>query len=108
VTHCTRPSYAVYRLVSGAHTVSGYPIFSSLFSPPAIEQSLAFHDRISLDLDQPVGVDEAHDLHDRVCGPDATKELAVDRRYSFPILYSGQQNSGAGHIGKLAAQSFNR
>ena len=77
------------------------------FSLPAIERFLAFHDRISLDLNQPVGVDEAHDLHDRICGADASKELAVDCRDPFPILYSGQQNSGAGHIRKLAAQSFN-
>src|SRR5215831_13097773 len=97
-------SIALFRV---QHTVSGYPRFSSLFSPPAIEGLLAFHDRISLDLDQPVGVDEAHDLHDRVCGADASKELAVDRRDPFPILYSGQQNSGARYIGKLAAQSFN-
>ena len=81
--------------------------FSSPFSLPAIERFQAFHDRISLDLDQPLGVDEAHDLHDRVSGADAPKELAVDCRDPFPILYSGQQNSGAGHIGKLAAQSFN-
>ena len=67
---------------------------------------LAFHDRISLDLNKPVGVDEAHDLHDRVCGADASKELAVDCRNPFPILYSGQQNSGAGHIRKLAAHCF--
>jgi hypothetical protein len=31
----------------------------------------------------------------------------VDRRDLFPILYSCQQNSGPGHIRKLAAQSFN-
>ena len=45
------------------------PQFS--FSLPAIERFLAFHDRISLDLDQPVGVDEA--LHDGVCGADVSE-----------------------------------
>src|ERR1700735_2119082 len=81
---------------------------NSLFSSrPASGRLLAFHNRISLDLDQPFWVDEAHDLHDRVCGADVSKELAVDCRDLFPILYSGQQNSGAGHIRNVAAQFFN-
>src|SRR5215469_6706828 len=39
------------------------------------------------DLHQPVRVDKAHHLHDGVGGPDATKELAVDCRHLFPVLY---------------------
>jgi hypothetical protein len=40
--------------------------------------SLALHDGISLDLNQPIRVDKAHDLYDRIRGADAPKELAVD------------------------------
>jgi hypothetical protein len=51
---------------------------------------------------------KAYDLHDCVRGADASKELAMDFRDPFPVFYSRQQNSGAGHIRKLASQAFNR
>jgi len=52
--------------------------------------SLALHNGIGFDLNQPIRVDEAHDLHDRVRRADAAKELAVDCRDPFPIFYTCQ------------------
>src|SRR5215470_14102489 len=68
---------------------------------------LIAHDCVRLDLDQPIGVDKAHYLHDGIGRADAAKELSVDSRDPVPVLYPRQQNSGAGRIRKLAAQSFN-
>ena len=51
--------------------------------------SLALHDGIHLDLNQPIRIDKTHNLHDGVGGTDAAKELAVNCRDLFPILYTG-------------------
>ena len=61
------------------------------------------HDSIRLDLHQPIRVDEANNLHDGVRRADAPKELAMNGRDPFPVLYADEENSGADHIRKLAA-----
>jgi len=47
------------------------------------------HDGIRLDLNEPIRVDKAHNLHYGVGGADAAKELAVDCCDLLPILYTG-------------------
>ena len=67
---------------------------------------LVLDDSIRFDLYQPIRVDEADNLHDGVRRADAPKELAMDCRDPLPILDADEQYSGAGHIRKLGAQSF--
>src|SRR4029077_14275774 len=86
--------------ISGKGLIRGLGLWSAT--------AVAIHNGIRFDLNQPIRVDEAHDLHDRVRGADAAKELAVDCRDAFPILYTGQQNSCSGHVRKFAAEPFNR
>ena len=52
-------------------------------------------DCISLDLDQPLGVNKARDLHDRVDRANLTKEFTVHCRDSSPILDPREQYPGA-------------
>jgi hypothetical protein len=44
------------------------------------------HHRVCLNLDQPLGVDEARHLHDGVGWPNLAKELPVDGRYGLPVI----------------------
>jgi hypothetical protein len=50
-----------------------------------IRLPFALDNGISFDFNQPVSVNKANNLHDRVCGPNATKKLAVDCRDLLPI-----------------------
>lgn len=53
------------------------------------------HDGISLNLDHPLGVDEARHLHNRVGRANVAEVLAVDGRHGLPVVDAGQQNPGA-------------
>jgi hypothetical protein len=51
------------------------------------------HHRVRFELDQPVGIDEARDLHDCVGRPNIAEELAVYCRYGLPVLDPGEERS---------------
>ncbi len=53
------------------------------------------HPRIRLELDEPVRIDEARDLDDRVGGSNVAEELAMHSGHAFPILDSRKQYSRA-------------
>ena len=60
----------------------------------ALRQQL-FDDCISLDLDQPLGVNKARDLHDRIDRANLAKEFTVHCRDSSPIPDPREQYPGA-------------
>src|SRR5205085_1533441 len=57
---------------------------------------------------EPVGINEAHDLHHSVSGPHRFEELAVDQRDGLPIFDARQQYARAGHVAEARAQLFER
>ena len=57
-----------------------------------------FYDGICFDFDQPVWVNEAYDLHDRVCRADAAEELAMYGGDLLPILDAREQDPGADYV----------
>jgi hypothetical protein len=63
---------------------------------------------IRLDFDEPIRVDKAHDLHNRVRRTNIAEKFAMHCRDVFSILYAGQRNSGADHVTELATEPFNR
>src|SRR2546423_4427906 len=65
-----------------------------------------FDDGVGLDLDEPFGVNEADDLHDRVGGPHVAEEFAVDSRHALPVLYAREQDARAHNVGEPRAQTF--
>ena len=50
---------------------------------------------VRLDLDQPVRVDEARYLHDRVDRPDVAEELAMHAGDSLPVVDPREQDADA-------------
>ena len=50
--------------------------------------SLVLHDSIRFDFDQPIWVNETHNLHNGVRWPDAAKEFPVDCGDLFPVFYA--------------------
>jgi hypothetical protein len=57
-----------------------------------------FDNGVGLDFHQPIGINEADDLHHRVSRPDVPEEIAVDEGYFFPILDSREKNPRAHNI----------
>ena len=62
--------------------------------------------RVSFDLEQPIGVDEARHLHDRVDGTDVPEELAVHRCHRLPIVDARKQNSGSHDVVKRGTSAL--
>ena len=84
-----------------------YPTFSSPFSVPATNDSYP-----STTASASISTSQLEPMKRTTCmmvfaGRMLLKNSPWTAATPFPILNSGQQNSGAGHIGKLAAQSFN-
>src|SRR2546423_6110621 len=73
--------------------------------PLVIPQSV-FDDGVGLDLDEPFGVNEADDLHDRVGGPHVAEELAVHTPHALPVLYAREHDARAHNVGEPRAQTF--
>src|SRR5436853_7545425 len=67
-----------------------------------------FDDGVGLDLDEPFGVNEADDLHDRVGGPHVAEELAVHARHTLPILHAREEDARANNVGEPRPQTFER
>jgi hypothetical protein len=53
------------------------------------------HYSVGFDLDQPVRVDEASDLHDGIDGTNVTKEPAVDLGHRVPVIDVRHQDPGS-------------
>ena len=51
------------------------------------------HDGVRFELDQPVGINEARDLHDCVGWPNIAEELAVYCRDGLPVIDSSEERS---------------
>jgi hypothetical protein len=59
---------------------------------------LVIDDSISFDLDKPIRIDEADDLHDGVRRPDVAEELAMDGGHGFPILDAGEKDARPNNV----------
>src|SRR5687768_16837891 len=64
--------------------------------------------RIRLDLDEPVGIDEARHLHDGVRRTNIAEDLAVGERDRLPVLDAGEQDSRADDVRERCACRLER
>jgi hypothetical protein len=53
---------------------------------------------ISFELDQPIRIDKARDLHDCICGANLAKKLAVNCGDALPILDADKKSTSANHL----------
>jgi hypothetical protein len=54
--------------------------------------------RVSLELHQPLGINEPGDLHNRVCRTNPAEELSVHGRHRLPVFNMGQQRARPNHL----------
>src|SRR5687768_12197177 len=82
---------------------------ASVVNAPLAERSSSRAEhRVRLELHQPLGIDEAYDLDDRVGGADRAEHLTVDARDRVPVVDPGEQRAGADDIGQGAASLLER
>lgn len=56
------------------------------------------HHGIGLEFNQPVGINKARDLHNSVCGPYLSEELAMNNCDCLPILDPNEKRAGTHNI----------
>ena len=61
---------------------------------------IVFNDRVSLDLDEPIGVDKASHLDHCAGGAYVMKEFPMYLGYLVPVIDSGKVNPGTNDVGQ--------
>ena len=67
---------------------------------------IAFDDRISFDLNEPIGIDEANYLDKCAGRADVTEELPVDLSDLMPVIDSGEVDPGANDVRQRGPRFF--